>query len=70
MKTGIRKITYMDSAIIESQTDEICEPTEIVATGFIVKETNDYLTIARELVGKEYRGQLSIPKVAIIRKKK
>lgn len=61
-----RTVTYIDSALIEVQTSEIAMPKKIIATGFLIKETSEYITLAREIVGDEYRGQISIPKVSII----
>lgn len=63
----IRQIKYIDSNMIHEQTDEIAKPVINIAVGFVIEETKDHVTIAAELVGKEYRRQLSIPKVAIIK---
>lgn len=60
------KVSYIDSNIIEEQTNQVAEPVKITAIGFLVKETNEYITIAREKIGDEWRGQVSIPKKAII----
>ena len=62
----IVRIKYIDSCIISEQTDVIAKPTKIDAIGFLVKETKDYITIARERIRGEWRGQVSIPKVAIL----
>ena len=62
------EVIYIDSNIINEQTDEIVEPEEIRAIGYLVEETRNYVTITRELVNSEYRGQISIPKVAILKK--
>lgn len=61
----IKKIKYLDSNIIEEQTSEVAIPVKITAIGFIVKETENYITLAREQVGDEWRGQISIPKKSI-----
>lgn len=61
-----KTIRYIDSVLANEQTDIICEPETIEATGFIIKETDKYIVLARELVGKEYRGQLAIPKCSIL----
>ncbi len=61
-----KKIKYIDSNLINDQTDFIAKPEIITSIGFVIKETDDYITITREIVGEEYRGQLSIPKVAIL----
>ena len=60
-----KTIKYIDSQLINEQTEEIAKPQLIVATGFVIAETNDYITLAREVIDKEYRGQVSIPKIAI-----
>lgn len=62
----IKRINYTDSVTLNEQTDEIAEVEEIIAVGFIVSDTKDSITIARELIGREYRGQLAIPKRSII----
>jgi len=61
------KVTYIDSCTIDTQTSEVAKPMTIEATGFKVRETDEYITIAREKIGDEWRGQLSIPKVAVIK---
>ena len=62
----IKRITYIDSNIIEGQTDEVAEPAEIEAIGFVVEISSEYITIAREKMDKEWRGQLSIPIKSIL----
>ena len=64
--TLTKRIKYIDSNLINEQTDFIAKPKIITAIGFVVEETDEYITIAREIVADEYRGQLSIPKVAIL----
>jgi len=62
-------IKFIDSCITNEQTDVIATPETIVATGFVIAETNEYITLAREIIGdNDYCGQLSIPKVAIIKR--
>lgn len=63
----IKTIKYIDSNMIHEQTDEIAKPVVNIAVGFVIEETKDHITLAAELVEKEYRRQLSIPKVAIIK---
>ena len=66
----IKRIKYLDSNIDSGQTNEILEPVVIEAIGFVIKETNEYITLAMEIIEKEYRGQLSIPKIAILKGQK
>lgn len=63
------EVEYIDSSIINEQTDEVARPETIKAVGYLIKEAEEYITLSRELVGSEYRGQVSIPKVAIISRK-
>lgn len=65
----IKKIKFIDSATTDEQSATPTRPLIIEAVGFLIDETDIYITIARELLGNEYRGQLSIPKVAIIKSK-
>jgi hypothetical protein len=62
----IKKITYIDSTIGSEQATDIIKPIVIQAVGWVIKETDEYVTIAQELMENgDYRGQLSIPKKAI-----
>lgn len=61
----IMEVKYIDSNMINEQTDIIAKPQIIEAVGFLVEETKEYITLAREKIGEEWRGQISIPKVAI-----
>ena len=67
----MKKITldYIDSNMAPTQTDEIIEPAINHATGFLVKETDKFITICLEWLDTngymEYRNQVSIPKVAV-----
>jgi hypothetical protein len=64
---GERKvIKYIDSSLINDQTDEVAKPQIIIACGFVVAETDEYITLSREIIDEEFRGQVAIPKVAII----
>lgn len=62
-----QKISYIDSSVIHGQTEEIATPLVLTTVGFVIKETDEYITLAAELVGDEYRRQISIPKIAIIK---
>ena len=59
-----KTIKYIDSQLIDEQTDEVAKPQLVEATGFVIAENDEYITLARELIGEEYRGQVSIPKVS------
>lgn len=48
------------------QTDEILTPSEIESVGFLLEENEDHVTICRDIVDGEYRGQLSIPRENIL----
>lgn len=63
----IKRVKYTDSNLIEEQTEVIAEPVDIEACGFLVKETDSMITLARECIGDEFRGQISIPKSTIIK---
>lgn len=62
----IVQIKYIDAVTIERQSYSLAIPEPISAVGFLIKETKDYIIIAREDMEneeeKEYRGQLGIPK--------
>lgn len=66
MNYKVKQVTYIDSAIDSGQTDEIQKPIANVAVGFVIYEDRDCIVLAQEIIGKDYRGQLSIPKVAVL----
>jgi len=69
MINKIRTIRWLDSSIQEHQVDEhnFPEPTIITSIGYAVKETNEYIILARDDMGKDdYRGLICIPKIAIL----
>ena len=53
--------------MLHEQTDEIPKIEIIESIGHLVEETDDRITIARDKIGKEYRGIISIPKENIIK---
>ena len=63
----IKRIKYIDSSINSEQSNKIEAPFEIEAVGFVIEETDKHITLAQELIEGEFRGQLSIPKVAILK---
>lgn len=50
----------------QEQTGEVIKPVEIEIVGYLVYEDDTCVTLAMELVGDEFRNQVSIPKVAIL----
>lgn len=63
----IKRLKYIDSSLNAEQTDMISKPVTIEIVGFVVEETKEHITLAMEIIdGEDYRGQVSIPKVAII----
>lgn len=65
MKVAV--VVYVDSAIEDAQTGTLCRPMESDACGFLIRDEPGYVTLSREIMGEEYRGQLSIPREAIRR---
>ena len=59
-------IKWRDSNIINEQTDEIPEVAIIESVGHLVEESGDRITLARDKIGLEYRGIISIPKENIL----
>lgn len=60
-------IAWIDSIVIEGQVgrDELPTPIEIYSVSFVVDETDDYVTLARERMDDDYCGLVSIPTVAV-----
>lgn len=61
----ITTIIWIDSNITEGQTSEIVEPAIITTVGMVVKDCKEYVTIARDEIDGEWRGQISIPRECI-----
>lgn len=59
-------VKYVDAAKYDDPCKEIIGPVFSEACGFLLEDTEDYVTMCQEIFedGK-YRGQLSIPKQAI-----
>lgn len=66
MKT--KKIIYIDSGIIDEQASVVAEIHSMTAVGMVVHEDDGHVVLAREFDENErnWRGQIAIPKVAII----
>lgn len=64
----VKHIRWIDSSIQDDQVDHhnFPKPTNAVSVGFIIEETDDYITLARDALDKDYRGLICIPKIAII----
>lgn len=75
MKYKLTKIKYIDSAVADSErfADENFDCYFFEAVGFLIKETDEALVLAREVVkyngAEKVRGVLTIPKVAILSRK-
>ena len=61
-------VEYVDSALQAEQTNRVAKPFAVTTVGFVIHEDDDALTLCAELVGEDYRGQVSIPKVAVTRR--
>lgn len=59
-------ILWRDSTIINEQTNEVPEVTILETVGHLIEESGDRVTIARDKIGLEYRGVISIPKENIL----
>lgn len=66
----ILEIEYLDSNMIHIQTDEVAQPEIMKTIGYLVQETGEYITLSAEIVGNDWRRQISIPKCAILSKRK
>jgi len=62
---------YSDSNMSWEQRETVVKPTEIWITGFVIEETDKYITLAAEVVTfdgyYEYRNQISVPKSCILK---
>lgn len=60
-------VQWIDShlEVYQVPAGDLPTPALIWSVGYIAAETADYLTLAREQIGKEWRGVVSIPKECI-----
>lgn len=68
MITKMVKIKWLDSNIYNEQgsiNDDLKIAT-IESVGYLLKENEDSIAIARDLIGDDSRGTLVIPKVCIL----
>lgn len=65
----LRIVKWLDSSLQNGQVDatEFPEPCLITSVGFVVKETDDYIVLARDDMGHDgdFRGLCAIPKLAV-----
>lgn len=65
-----RVVKWVDSCLQNGQVDEsdFPEPVVITSVGFVVKETDEYLVLARDDMGHDgdFRGLCAIPKLAVM----
>jgi hypothetical protein len=66
----IRTVRWIDSSLQNGQVDkdDFPKPVVITSVGFVVDETDEYVTLARDDMGHDgdYRGLCSIPKIAVL----
>lgn len=63
-------IKWQDSNIIEDQTDVSPNIAIIKTCGFLVRENEKSVIVARDIILGEYRGQIIIPRENIIKVRK
>lgn len=61
----IKIVHYYDSCLLDEQTDQVAKIEEVSAIGFVIEDNSDEIVLAREFMGKEFRGQIAIPKKVI-----
>lgn len=68
----IYHITWRDSNLYNEQgdSDYPFEVTVIESVGFVLQESKDSITITRDLMKKESRGAVTIPRENILKIKK
>lgn len=65
----VRVVRWIDSCLQNGQvdSDDFPQPVVITSVGFVVEETDEYVTLARDDMSHEgdYRGLCAIPKIAV-----
>jgi hypothetical protein len=63
----MKKVSWIDSKTVLSQIteDELPKPCVIDSVGFLVEETDEYITLARERIDSDWRGVIAIPKCCV-----
>lgn len=66
----VRVVRWIDSSLQNDQvdSDDFPKPVVITSVGFVVDETDEYVTLARDDMGHDgnYRGLCAIPKIAVL----
>ena len=65
----VREVRWTDSSLqnVQVDRDDFPRPEVIVSVGYVVEETDEYVTLARDDMGNgDYRGLLCIPKIAVL----
>lgn len=65
MNREVRVVSWIDSSLQNVQVgrEDYPKPALITSVGFVVEETDEYLTLARDdMDDDDYRGLLCIPK--------
>ena len=63
-------VRWLDSSVQNGQVDkhDFPEPVVIRSLGFLVRETDEYVVLARDDMGDgDYRGLVAIPRIAILK---
>lgn len=64
----VKKLKYWDSVHSTEQLSEPIKPSQMEIVGFVIEETDEYITLAQEIIDDtDYFNQISIPKGVIIK---
>jgi hypothetical protein len=63
----IERVVWIDSQleVYQVSTDELPEPVLVDSVGYVARETPGSITLARERIGREWRGAISIPRECV-----
>lgn len=67
----IVSVLWVDSSLQDGQVDHhnYPKPEKITSVGYLIEETDEYVTIARDGMNSgDFRGLLCVPRVAILSK--
>jgi hypothetical protein len=61
------QVTWVDSTLVNGQigVDDLPKPTMVDSVGYLVEETKEYITLARDVMGNDWRGVLCIPRCCV-----
>jgi hypothetical protein len=45
---------------------ELPKPSRVDSVGYVVEENKDYVTLAREIMGRDWRGLICIPQCCVL----